>query len=65
MDKPEKDQQCERRCIRRRLQYRKNKAVAFIMNNKAYIATGQNGSVYKDTWEYDFATDTWKKQDSF
>ena len=43
----------------------RSKAVAFIMNNKAYIATGQNGSVYKDTWEYDFVTDTWKSKTAF
>ncbi|MFT3749610.1 MAG: kelch repeat-containing protein [Agriterribacter sp.] len=43
----------------------RSKAVAFVMNDKAYIATGQNGSVYKDTWEYDFATDTWKSKTPF
>lgn len=43
----------------------RSKAVAFIMNNKAYISTGMNGSVLKDTWEYDFATDTWAAKTAF
>lgn len=43
----------------------RSKAVAFMMNNKAYISTGQNGSVLKDTWEYDFATDTWAAKTAF
>ncbi|MBX2924332.1 MAG: hypothetical protein KF746_19175 [Chitinophagaceae bacterium] len=43
----------------------RSKAVAFVMNNKAYVATGQSGSVYKDTWEYDFTTDTWKSKTAF
>lgn len=43
----------------------RSKAVSFIMNNKAYISTGLNGSVLKDTWEYDFTTDTWTSKTSF
>lgn len=43
----------------------RSKAVAFIMNDKAYVCTGQNGGVYKDTWEYDFATDTWIQKTPF
>ncbi len=34
-------------------------AVAFVMANKAYITTGENGAVLNTTWEYDFATDLW------
>lgn len=43
----------------------RSKAVAFVMNNKAYICTGENGGVYKDTWEYDFATDLWESKTPF
>lgn len=43
----------------------RSKAVAFVMNDKAYVSTGLNGSVYKDTWEYDFSTDTWKTKTAF
>lgn len=43
----------------------RSKAVAFVMNNKAYITTGENGSILKDTWEYDFATDTWTAKTAF
>lgn len=34
-------------------------AVAFVMANKAYITTGENGAVLNSTWEYDFASDLW------
>ncbi len=38
-------------------------AVGFVMQDggvwKAFIATGQNGSLTTKTWEYDFATDLW------
>jgi len=43
----------------------RSKAVAFVMNNKAYVCTGENGSIYKDTWEYDFATDLWTSKTPF
>lgn len=43
----------------------RSKAVAFVMNNKAYITTGENGSLLRDTWEYDFATDTWTSKTAF
>jgi N-acetylneuraminic acid mutarotase len=43
----------------------RSKAVAFVMNNKAYVCCGENGSTYKDTWEYDFATDLWKSKTPF
>jgi len=43
----------------------RSKAVAFVMNDKAYISTGENGSIYKDTWEYDFNADQWTKKTPF
>ncbi len=43
----------------------RSKAVAFVMNNKAYITTGENGGLLRDTWEYDFATDTWVSKTAF
>jgi N-acetylneuraminic acid mutarotase len=43
----------------------RSNAVAFIMNDKAYITTGQNGSVLKTTWEYDFNADEWKEKTAF
>lgn len=43
----------------------RSKAVAFVMNNKAYVCTGENGSIYKDTWEYDFDTDEWTAKTPF
>jgi len=43
----------------------RSNAVSFIMNDKAYISTGENGSVLSDTWEYDFATDVWTSKTAF
>ena len=43
----------------------RSKAAAFVLNNKAYICSGENGSIYKDTWEYDFATDLWESKTPF
>ena len=40
----------------------RSNAVAFVINDKAFITTGENGSIYKDTWVYDFATDLWAKK---
>jgi N-acetylneuraminic acid mutarotase len=40
-------------------------AVAFVMNDKAYLATGEAGSLYKTVWEYDFATDLWTPKTDF
>lgn len=39
--------------------------VAFVMNNKAYVSTGDNGSLSSSTWEYDDVTDLWKQKTSF
>ncbi|HTL09836.1 MAG TPA: hypothetical protein VL307_16295, partial [Chitinophagaceae bacterium] len=37
----------------------RSNAAAFIIGDKAYITTGENGSILKTTWEYDFAFDVW------
>ena len=33
----------------------RSNAVGFIIGDKAYITTGENGSLLSTTWEYDFA----------
>ena len=43
---------------------RKN-AVAFVMNDRAYVSTGENGKILRDTWEYDFASDLWFQKTDF
>jgi len=40
-------------------------AVAFTMNNKAYLATGENGSMNTHTWEYDYTADQWTEKTGF
>jgi N-acetylneuraminic acid mutarotase len=40
-------------------------AVSFVMNDKAYVTTGENGSLLGTTWEYDFATDTWTQKTAY
>ena len=40
-------------------------AVAFVMNDKAYITCGENGAVLNDTWEYDFVNDLWAKKTAY
>jgi hypothetical protein len=39
--------------------------VAFIMNNKAYLTTGENGSIISNVWEYNDATDLWTGKTDF
>jgi N-acetylneuraminic acid mutarotase len=39
--------------------------VGFVMNNKAYITTGENGSLNAHTWEYDYTTDLWTEKTAF
>jgi len=43
----------------------RSNAATFVMNDKAYISCGENGSVLQDTWEYDFATDVWTKKTNY
>lgn len=40
-------------------------AVGFVMGNKGYLATGENGANVKTTWEYDFTKDEWTQRTSF
>jgi len=39
--------------------------VAFIIDSKAYVTAGINGSIVTATWEYDPATDLWTQKTSF
>lgn len=43
----------------------RSNAVSFVINDKAYISCGENGSSFSDTWEYNFETDTWTQKTSF
>lgn len=40
-------------------------AVAFTLNGKAYVGTGEKGGVYGDIWEYDPVLDGWKEKTTF
>jgi N-acetylneuraminic acid mutarotase len=39
--------------------------VAFVMDNYAYLTTGENGSLISNTWQYDPSSDLWSKKTSF
>jgi N-acetylneuraminic acid mutarotase len=39
--------------------------VGFIMGNFGYLATGQQGSLYKNCWQYDFSKDLWQQVTDF
>ncbi len=43
----------------------RSNAIAFVMNNKAYVATGSKGGLAQDCWEYNPVTDLWKKKQDF
>ena len=43
----------------------RSNAMAFVMNNKAYLTGGNYSGIIATTWEYDFANDTWKKKTGF
>ncbi|OQP65359.1 hypothetical protein A3860_16970 [Niastella vici] len=40
-------------------------AVGFTIGSKAYLATGENGSMNSHTWEYDPSNDTWAEKTAF
>ncbi|HEX6428706.1 MAG TPA: kelch repeat-containing protein [Niastella sp.] len=40
-------------------------AATFVIDNKAYLTTGESGSMNSHTWEYDAATDTWTEKTGF
>jgi N-acetylneuraminic acid mutarotase len=37
-------------------------ATAFVNNGKAYLVTGQNGSLISATWAYDFTSGYWSQR---
>lgn len=40
-------------------------AVAFIMGDKAFITTGENGAYISKTWQYNFSDDTWERKTAY
>jgi hypothetical protein len=40
-------------------------AATFVIDNKAYLTTGENGSMNSHTWEYDYTNDTWAEKTGF
>lgn len=40
-------------------------AATFVIDGKAYLATGENGGMKTNTWEYDPATDQWTEKTAF
>lgn len=40
-------------------------AATFVIDNKAYLTTGENGSMNSKTWEYDYTNDTWVEKTAF
>jgi N-acetylneuraminic acid mutarotase len=40
-------------------------AATFVIDGKAYLATGENGSMNTHTWEYNPADDTWTEKTAF
>ena len=40
----------------------RSNAVGFVIGDKGYLATGENGANVKTTWEYNFATDVWTQK---
>ena len=43
----------------------RNNGAAFVIADKAFIATGSNVSLLTYTWEYDFKNDAWKEKTPF
>ncbi len=43
----------------------RNNGVTFIMGGLVYLATGENGALQVDTWEYNPTTDLWTKKTPF
>ena len=40
-------------------------AITFVIGDKGYLATGENGANNRTTWEYNFATDTWLEKTGY
>lgn len=43
----------------------RSNGVSFVIGDKAYLTTGENGTFLKTTWEYNFATDVWTRLSDF
>lgn len=43
----------------------RSNAVAFLIDDKAYVTLGEKGGLTGDTWEYDVSADTWKAINAF
>ncbi|MEP7279316.1 MAG: kelch repeat-containing protein [Bacteroidota bacterium] len=43
----------------------RSNATAFVMGDNAYVCTGENGSILKTVWEYNFASDLWAEKTGF
>lgn len=43
----------------------RSNAVAFVIGDKGYVTTGINGAYVNNTWEYNFADDTWTEKTRF
>lgn len=43
----------------------RSSAVAFVVNKKAYLATGESGSLLTSVWEYNTLTDRWVEKTAF
>lgn len=40
----------------------RSNATAFVIDKAAFVATGENGSILKTVWQYDFAGDQWTQK---
>jgi N-acetylneuraminic acid mutarotase len=43
----------------------RSNAVAFTIADKAFVTTGENGSILSTTWEYDFTNDQWTSTQAY
>lgn len=43
----------------------RSNASSFVINNKGYITSGENGANVSETWQYDPATDVWTRRTGF
>lgn len=43
----------------------RSNAVAFLVGDKAYLTTGENGTLLTSAWEYDFVNDLWTSKTAY
>ncbi len=43
----------------------RNNAVGFVIDDKAYLTTGENGAYTKKTWVYNFSADLWERKTAY